>query len=255
MSEIRLRYKGVNEFVRDLTSRVNDPTGDFTFVKLLRLTVSNLSELNLFVVPSLMTIKGAVEDTLTVPLPEDTIQPVAAFIYQTCAGNEFLFRLGKRERVYSPSYEFASCPDALDTEACTAINTFNFYGEPFREFYLYTNFYGERYGKRNTRFYGWFSYDVVNQRLEVLGPTTGQILLVVCETANEDCKLIPTDVAPMLGYKVLQQYYESTNVGQAMYMERQFKIALNEFKRRRSDNYSYNDYLDAVTSEYSSNVR
>lgn len=254
MSEVRLQYKGLDDFVRDLTARVNDPTGNFTYVKLLRLTLSNLRELNLFVVPNIQTIKGVVESNKTVPLPDDTIMPVSAFIVKKCENDDILFRLGKRPRVYQESYEFASCPSNVQTQDCVKINTINFYGQELREFYLYNEFYGENYGRRQTRFWGWFSFDKENCRIEVLGPKVGDFIIVICEVANDDCKMIPTDVAPMLAYKVLQQHYESTNPGQARYMERQFKIHMNEFKRHR-DAYSYEDYLDAITSEYANNVR
>lgn len=255
MSEVRIQYQGLDSFVRNLISRVNDPTGNFTYIKLLRLTLSNLGELNLFVVPSYQTIRGAVEDTLTIPLPEDTIRPTAAFIVKKCNGKDVLFRLGKRDRVYEDTFQFANCPSNVQIDDCSTISVFNFYGQELREFYLYNEFYGENYGRRSTRFWGFYSFDAVNNRIELIGPKVGDWILVVSEVANDSCKLIPKDLAPALAYKVLQQHYEGSDVRKSLYMERQFKIHLSEFKRHRQDSYSYEDYLDAITSEYANNVR
>lgn len=250
----RVTYQKLDEFVRDLCSRVNDPTGNFTYVKLLRLTLAQFTELNLFVIPSVRTIQGTVDSSLMLEMPDDNSYPISAFIYRTYQNSPVLFRLGKIDRTHYISYEFASCPDEVDTEIQTPIDLYNYNEFGIYNARLYSEFYGEQYGRRTTRFYGYFSFDKENNRIEFVGLPEGEIVMVVYNSTSDDCRMIPSTVKPMLSYRVLQQFYETSSPGIARSMERQFKIHLAEFKRL-ADNYSYDDYLDSITSEYASYPR
>lgn len=250
--------QALDQFVRDTCSLANDPEAKFLYVKFLRLSIAVMKELNLFIIPNMVTIDCPVGINGTIPMPSDTIEPKFVALIHQCNNKTYLLPFGHRERRRATKLTFASCPteDSNPPSNCPDLTLYNYTGELLHPFYVWNPFYLENYGKRTTRFYGFWDFIAEENRIELMGNTTeGNRFIITYKSMNDDMKLIPEDVVPAAQERVLQKHWAGTDPGKALYYERQFKINLRMFKHNRLNNYSAEDWLDMITGQYSNAVR
>lgn len=249
MPEQRIKFKPVHDLVTDLTSEVNDPGGHYAFLKLLRLVTSVMQELNLWVIPNLYTQRFAIQDNGAANMPEDCIQPVAAFVAKKCGNEEFLFPLGKANDRFSRNIACDEFPEEPSVSDCGQGRLINYYGQD-RDWWIWRP-YSERYGKRESRFFGLYSFDAAENRVHFRnGPQPGQVVIITFKSSNDDYKKLPIDAVPMVRHRVLQRYYIPTDKGAADRHRQEFRASIKMFKKGRLSGYSLNDYIDAMTSEF-----
>ena len=249
MPEQRIKFKPIHDFVTDLTSEVNDPGGHYSFLKLLRLTTSVMQELNLWVIPNLYTQRFVIQDNGTVDMPEDCIQPVIGFVVKKCGTEEFLFPLGKVDDRFARNITCSEFPEEPSVTDCNQVSLVNYYGRD--QACWAWGAYSERYGKRESRFFGLYSFDSVENRVHFRnGPAPGYTVVLTFKSSNDDYKRLPVDAAPMVRHRVLQRYYIPTDKGAASMHRNEFRVSLKMFKKGRLSGYSLNDYIDAMTSEF-----
>lgn len=249
MPEQRIKFKSVHDLVTDLTSEVNDPGGHYTFLKLLRLVTSTMQELNLWVIPNLYTQRFTIQANGTVDMPDDCIQPVEAFVVRKCQADEFLFPLGKVNDRFSRNITCEEFPEEPTVSNCGQATLVNYYGAD-RNWWIW-NPYSEQYGKRESRFFGLYSYESGENRIHFRnGPQPGHIVVVTFKSSDDDYKRLPIDAVPMVRHRALQRYYIPVDKGAADRHRQEFRASIKMFKKGRLSGYSLNDYVDAMTSEF-----
>lgn len=247
MPEQRIQFKPIHDLVTDLASEVNDPGGHYTFLKLLRLVVSVVQELNLWVIPNLYTQRFLIQDNGAVDMPEDCIQPILAFAVGKCGAEEVLFPLGKADDRFPRN--ITELPEVPAISQCSQATLVNYYGND-KLWWLWSP-YSERYGKRESRFFGLYSYESAENRAHFRnGPAPGQAVVLTFKSQNNDYKRLPIDAVPMVRHRVLQRYYIPVDKGAADRHRNEFRASLKMFKKGRLSGYSLNDYVDAMTSEF-----
>lgn len=255
---VRIPHKSFGDFIEDLVSESNDPAGHYTKMKLIRLANSAIDELNLTVIPNFTTIDGIIPESGNFPMPEDCIRPVIATWVKPCkTGEPICLPLGIRDKQVIPQsgIDCATPPQEPTPADCNSVPFYNYDGA-IHEFYVYSQWYYEGYGKGISRFFGWVTYNVENNRIEFSGgPTAGEKVMFTYRSENTSNKIIPKDAIPMIRNMVLHRHWLPTKRLQAQEYWRQFKIAVRQFKKSRLSGYSLDDYVDAFTSEYRSSLR
>lgn len=250
MSEQRIKFRNLSDVVEDLTHEVNDPGGTYSFMKLLRGTVAAMQELNLWVLPNLYTQRFSVGANGAVDMPADCAQPVKAFLAGSAGDQEILFQLAKEEKNYPRNVTCEVLPASPTLSETVQTTLPNYFGEDK----LAWNYYGEAYGNRKTRFWGSFSYEAAENRTHFPGLSEGDVVIIIFKSLTDDYKKIPLDAVPVLKYLTLSRYYIPSDKGAAdRYMD-QFKRAMRMFKKGRLSGLSYEDYIDAITGQFSSAV-
>lgn len=249
MPDQRIKFKAIHDLVTDLSSEVNDPGGHYSFLKLLRLVTSVMEELNLWVIPNFYTQRFTIRENGTADMPEDCIQPVLAFVARACGTEEFLYPLGKADDRFARNITCSEFPEEPSVSDCGQVNLVNYYGAD-RASWAW-GAYSERYGKRESRFFGLYSFDSTENRVHFRnGPQPGQIAVITFRSANDDYKCLPVDAVPMVRHRVLQRYYIPIDKGAADRHRMEFRASLKMFKKGRLSGYSIHDYIDAFTSEF-----
>lgn len=261
------RFITIDRFVRDLASSLGDPEAKKTYVPLLRLTVSAMDELHLNIIPVVESKMITVGDNLTAPLREDAVRVLQVMKYVKVGNRDCVYPLGQLdsfsfrpdEMIVRPSNYWACDQSPSSSDGCNLTHKFFISGAPSDYWYL-GHYYGEYYGYKETRFFGFWAYDDTYKRVVVQNGgcvSEGDTLIVQYEIlpCEDEFKLIPREARQMLRYFVLSQHWENTNPSKANYLFTQFKRFLRTYKQSRFRKYSYQDWLDAITSAYSSTAR
>ena len=231
----------LDRFVRDTLSSMGDEDGQL-YVRFLRVTLSVLDEMGLFVMPNFKDIKLAVEGNYSIPMPGDTIDVLTV---GKPLENGYLQYLEKKQQLRKGE------------TPCDEVEVITYQNPANTDDFGWWNY--EQYGRKDNRFYGKFRFDSEYARVliesEGRSIEVGDKLLIVYKSSDNNYKTIPKDLVPVVRYRALQMFYETTDVGKASYMSRELKRMIAMFKRNRKDNYSYEDYVNAVTSQFSSAPR
>jgi len=249
--ERRLEYIPSTQLLDEIAASVEDPTGRGKS-KVSRLMGPVMREFRIAVEASFRTTKVAVEANGTAPMPDDTIRPVKAFIERAKEDGTVLFQLGNME-LHDTAHAL-DC-EVADPKSVSSLTLPNYYTQAATIFSLYNPFYREKYGLRETRFFGFYGYRASENRLEFSGVSQGEVVIVVYESKSEAYSMVSAAAAPVIRARVLQQFYEAVDPGKAQYYFRELRRARATFKRYKMSGYSYEDYLDWVTSSYSNEPR
>lgn len=205
-------------------------------LRIARLFFPAMKEIGMSVSQALAAHRATVGANGTAPMPDGTITPVS--VYGIVDNRLFWLAEGEGARI-------PDLPCAEEEQAYPE-------GIKVRGF---TNIYGERYGKGQSRAYGRWSYEAAENRIHVTGPREGEEIMAVYQCADENCKRVPDDVLPMLRARVLQRLYEGSDLSKAQYYFREFRTEIKNYKRVRLSGVDYRDYIDSIAIERSKAVR
>lgn len=243
--------KTLDHFVRNalLEQGINV---DSNYVRFLRITISVLNELNLHIIPNQETAILPVTDSLTAIVPKDFVSPTKVSKLVTLGGNRYCCPLRRGDQVLSK--EIARFKKFLDCKKGDEVNTFigiNHIQIPF----IFG--YGEYYGYSADGTYAY--YTVIDDKLVFEGNgfiRSGDEIIMQYKCIGTDAKkLIPTEAEPMVRHRALQRFYESTSTRMASYHESQFRIQIGMYRKFKLNVHTYDDYINAFQSNYSSAPR
>lgn len=259
----------IDRFVRDLCARVDDPDGTRSYMKLLRITTNAVEQMNLHFIPNIRSFFGTVADNGTMPVPENCIEPIHGSKYMVIGGVECVYPLGRNKE--SNIYELAikpanywACPE---TPEAPTFNTESYYynypgiSDGVDGRYHYLNWwYGENYGYHEHRVFGYWSFDESGRQIVFQSGgcvAVGDTVVFSYRTSGPDdkYKMIPNDIKFFLAERVLQQYWESTDVRKASYHFNQMQRNLREYQHDKAGNYTMEDFLNAFKRGYASAAR
>lgn len=251
----RHKYTPVSTVVKEITASIEDPSHS-SELKVARLIGPVIREMAYNIAPSFRTARVAVESNGSAPMPDDTIRPVKAFIERTVGDERVIFQIGNMELYDDDLPSSLSCGDITPLPASMAsISLPNFYNTPEQPFRFFNPYFLEEYGRRDTRFFGFWGYRAQQNRIEFSGVGTGESIIVVYESSANTAKVVADVAIPVIRARVLQQYYEATNPGKSQYYHLELRRARAAYKRYQLSGVSYEDYLDWVTSSYSNEPR
>ena len=239
----RIPYKPVRNVIDEIAASVNEITPHVR-EKVARLVFPVIREINLHVTPNIRAIRVNVESTSSAPMPEDNMRILTAYREGGKGNNRQLYQYGQSTgRVYDLTCDEDSTEERPLPPNLTSIMP------PGNLNYM------ERLGRKDTRFFGFFNFNYVDNRIEFSNATVGDWFVVVYESASDECKAIPVHTIPVIRARVLQRYYEAENPNMAGYYRNEFRSEIQMLKRFDTENFSYQDHLDAITSEYTNAPR
>lgn len=251
----RYKYTPISTVVKEITASIEDASHS-SELKVARLIGPAIREMSYNLSASFRTVRVAVQSNGTAPMPDDTIRPVKAFIERTAGGSTVIFQLGNMELYDGELPSSLSCDDIEPLPASSATITLpNFYNSPEHPFSFFNPYFSEQYGRRDTRFFGFWGYRATENQVEFSGVGTGESVIVVYESSAEVSKLVADVAIPVIRARVLQQYFEATNPSKSQYYHAELRRARAAYKRYKLSGVSYEDYLDWVTSSYSNEPR
>lgn len=252
-----------DSFIRDICSALNDPEGKRLYVKALRQLGVVLRDLN-FTVPRIKSDSGVIGQALQLDMPYCCYDVIKAGRWVKVGNNDFVYPLGKRkgyedipEAAISSHHGGVGCSEIPETvEAENFIPYYNFQGYGVANFGYIGHYYGEYYAFRQSRFYSYFVYNENLNRIEIVdnGFIKPGHVVVYSYLSAEDDYLIPIEMEMVVRYRVMELMAEGENPRKASYYFNQYRRHLRQYNDRK-DTYSYQDYLDALTSEYSTVAR
>lgn len=255
-----MRYTTLDNFIRNLAAFVDDPEAKRTYTKFLRITLEELESLNLTTIPDVKSKIFTVDENNIITLPADAINPVKAGKYVDISGVAGVYPLGKKgagyELAIKPNNGFSCEPNNItNTKVVFSYENHNS-NEVLNLFYI-NSFYGEDYSYREDRVFGYWTYDKEWNRMIFEDGTIqpGDSVVVQYSVYNDDFKLIPLEVKPMLRHKVLYWFYSNSNRIKAEMHFRKFKMEYARYKRNRKGGYSYDDYINALQKGYYGSVK
>lgn len=251
MMQKRHKYTPVAKVVKEIQASVEDPSHSAE-IKIARLIGPVMREMAYNIAPSFRTIRAAVQSNGTAPMPDDTARPVKAFIERIAGEDKVLFQLGNIE-LHSES-PCLSCND-IEPLPVSSLMLPNFYNSPERPFRFFNPYFSEQYGRRETRFFGFWGYNARENQLELSGVSTGEAIIVVYESTSNISNMVADIAIPVIRARVLQQYFEGTNPNKSQYYHLELRRARAAYKRYQLSGVSYEDYLDWATSSYSNEPR
>lgn len=245
---MRIPLITIDRFVRDILSSIGDEDAT-AYVRMVRIVSSVLEEQNLRAIPNIRKTRLAVESNYTIPMPDDCIEPQLIGKELT---NGYIAALGKRDDLR----QFEGNDNCVTPSYFPVVT---FANEDSEGIDFYWNRPDERYGRKDSRFYGYYRYDSEYNRVliesEGISIAVGDMLAIAYRTSQVDHKCIPVDVSPAIRYMALQRFYESSDPGKAMYMFQMYRRFINDFRKQRLDKFSYQELLDAITSSFNSAPR
>lgn len=247
----RDKHVAISQIVQEISASVEDTSGS-AVLRISRLMYPVIREMNLVLMPNFRTVKVVVQSNGTAPLPDDVIRPVKVFALRKDGDKEVLFQLGKQEYKGTPLQIECNTTEPLPVRTIELPNYVNSGSHPF---YFHNPFYGESYGRRESRFFGFYAFNAIENRIEFTGPPTGEVILVTYESSQDACKVVPAIAVPSIRARVLQQFYETVDPNKAQYYFRELRRANRNYKSYVMSGNSYEDYLDWVTSEHANNPR
>lgn len=249
-----MRYITLDNFIRLLAAILDDPEAKRTYTKLLRLTISELQTLNLTSIPNVETKILTVNANNTIDLPESAIRPLHAGKYLKINGKGGVYPLGKKsagfELAIKPNNGFDCAPSNI--EDTDVVFSYQNYNRDTLDLLYIDSFYGERYGFREDRVFGYWSFDKEWGRMifEDGFIEPGDQVVVKYNVYNDDFKVIPLELKDVLQYKVLHTFYLNSNIRKAAYHNQKFKMEFSRYKRSVLDGYSYDDWINAIQKGY-----
>lgn len=244
----------------DICSRLDDPEGKL-YLKLLRILLSEMRTFNNFLVPNFKGIKVAVESNFSAAMPDDCIKPVQAGKYVRVGNQDYLYPLGNRNDLQFRAFEMTppkkfACAQTPETYESQTYWDYEWQGGYNRFWYL-GSYYGEIYGYKQTRFFGWWTWDEAEKRIlfDVDGCLAeGDFVVVRYKASNTQVEEFDAVIEEPLRNKILAEYYRTSNPGISAQHFDMFRRSYRMYKHDKL-NASQEDILDAITSGYSSAVR
>lgn len=251
----RYKYTPVAAVIKEIVASIEDPSYSAE-LKVARLIGPVIREMSYNIAPSFRTIRVVVENNGTAPMPDDTMRPVKAFIEREANGDTVIFQIGNMPLYDEDLPSSLSCDDIEPLPASMGtISLPNFYNTPEQPFRYFNPYFLEEYGRRDTRFFGFWGYRPQQNRIEFSGIGTGEVIVVVYESSANIAKVVADVAIPVIRARVLQQYYEAANPNKSQYYHLELRRARAAYKRYELSGVSYEDYLDFITSSYSNEPR
>ena len=248
-------YRSIDDFIRTCAAIAGDPEAKYSYVKLLRITTSILGDFQFGILPNIITVDRVVQTNGTILLPNDTIQPLYVAQIKNCGGNRILFPFGARYNQVNPDREhFLDCDVTEIGDDVCPCEFYNYSGS-LSAFYLWDRFYLENYGKTTSRYFGYYYFDQSNGRLDMYGANVGDLFLVSVKTVNEEYKVFPREAEEVIRSRVLQMYYESSDLNKSQYYFDQFRRHIRNYKHNKQDHFGPDEWVDAIRKEQSNAVR
>jgi hypothetical protein len=255
MTDKRLKYLDVPTILEQAEAFV-DPVTNAVKLRLSRLLPTCLRDFNYHVTVKYNTVELALEANSTLPMPTDTVTPHKVFLKKNCGNYRVLYQFGRRERGSNSTFLQCDVPAENEVSNCTSeIQLPDAYGQTFGLFYNYNLWYGESYGQSKTRFFGHWEYNANQNRVEVTNGQIGDRFIVVYESQGDDYSSVPEYAVNALIYRMLLNYYRASDLNKSREYERAFRQEMVMVKKFVHRGYAYEDYLDAITGEYTSTVR
>lgn len=252
-------YTTIDNFVREtLISAGIDLQANYS--RMLRIAIIAMDEIGLSVIPNQKSKTITVLDNLTAPAPEDCLQPTKAAKRINKDGKMYCLPLGRDDDMCLHDSEaiesFLNCNDKSGVGNETPIVGSEYVNYNGLNHYLpFASFYGEQYGFSADGFYGYYAFDKDNHRLNFESGgciKAGSKVFIQYKSSNETDKLIPTPAKPCLRARALQLFFETTNPNRAEYFRQELKSAIFRYNDHYVSGFTYQDYLNAFSSQYSS---
>jgi hypothetical protein len=247
----------LDTIVRNACSNVGDTDAQKAYVPMLRCATMALRDLNLHVTPSVKSFIFTVGDNLTIQMPGDCLNPFTAL---KLINNECAYPLGKvdglnfRTEDMVPTNEW--CPESVEqTSSDVCFRMYHLDGFPYRDFFYMDYYYGEIYGYKESRFFGFYTYDKsANKVLFVSGGCVhpGDRVAISYEAKDDTFCIVPEDLEMPLFHYSLHLYYASTSPGKSANHMTLFKVHLRKYNHKKIKRYSRQDILDSITRGYRS---
>jgi len=242
---MNLKFIPTNEIISETLLETNDPEGHLAAAKIANLMKSVLRELNLWVVPTFRTVDLTVLPTSTVEVPQDCVRPILVYKRKIVNGKRVLYQYGRQNTLH-PGDTF----QCLDEDAPGTITPLgDITGENYDN-WAYHPEYQESYGSKVSMFWGFWTYWADGQYIELSNVTPGDVFTVMYHSENDSYKNIPIDAVPMVKNMTLSKFWAGSDLNKSSHYWAQFRTTLRMFKKFRLDGWSYEDWIDAVVSEY-----
>jgi len=254
-----MRSITLDRFIRDVAGLLDDPEAKRTYTKLLRIVISQMQDLRLNTIPDLKTEFFTVDINNVVDLPSDVIKPVHAGKYVEIGGVGAVYPLGQKaagfELAMKPRAGFQCSPESL-TNTGVVLTYQNYNGSDLTLPYV-GSWYGESYGYLPDRVFGQWTYDKEWGRMifEDGYISPGDTVIVKYTVYNDQFKTLPLEIVPMLQYKVLQQFFLTSNVRKAREYKKEFILEWTRFNRNSMSGFSYDDYILAFNRGYNDGIK
>jgi hypothetical protein len=255
MTDKRLKFIETSVVLEQMEAFV-EPITPQVKLRLSRLLSTTMRDSNLHITVNFNTVELALDAQSTLPLPDDVVTPYKVFLKKNCGGKAILYQFGRREKVTNYSFLDCTLPDE-DTiaDTCSSVQLPSVINQNWNPYYNYNIHYAENYGKKNTRFFGFWEYNTIENRVEVTNGSLGDRFIVVYEVQNSSYNTIPEYAVNAIIYRTLQNYYMASNPQTARSFEIRFKQELPMIASYVERGYSYQDYLDGITSEYTNTIQ
>lgn len=256
----------IDEFVRDACALADDPEAKRGYVKMMRSAVRAMRDIGLHIKTPVKSKKLVVKDNLTVVMPQgctDVIQAGKLVIYSTA--DQFVYPLGKQDLSGVRPYELIvkpnapkGCPESPDVENVERNTYFNYEG--LGRYWYMNSWYGEQYGYQETRFFGFFDYEqdtntVVFSYNGCVQPGDEVVIKYTMAMNDDDLVIVPDDLNPVLLQRTYYYFYMNSKPQLSRVHMNDFQRELRMYKRNLSKGYTYDDWLDWITSGYSNAAR
>lgn len=250
----------VDNFIRDLCATgANDPEAKRAYTKMLRCFRIARTELNTYIITHVKSKEVVVSNTMTARIEAlDVIQAGKVIKYPKYfdgqfAGNDaYILPLGKRGtgELIKPSLGCAEVPESPPSSEYV----FEYGGAPF---YYMNCYYGELYGYKETRFFGFYSFDKEECLIHFdfdgcVKPGDKIQVKYRVEVDDEFSGIILPEDAPLLREYTLYHYWRNVNKSFSNEHLSMYRRLLRMYKHRRQE-FSLDDIADAITRAYTNN--
>ncbi len=249
-----------DDFIMDICASLDDPEGK-QYLKVLRIALREMRNFKTFLVSNIKGIKVVVESNFSAPMPEDCIYPIQMGKYVRMNNQDFIYPLGNRKDLQFRTFEMTppkkfSCPQNPEDYESMQYWDYEWYGAQNRFWYL-GSYYGEEYGYKQTRFFGWWTWNEDDHRIEfdVDGCLSeGDFVAVRYRAHNSEVQEFDSFIEEPLRNKILAEYFRPSNpTTSAQYFD-MFRRSYRMYKHQKVQ-AGHEEILDAITSGYSSAVR
>jgi hypothetical protein len=195
---------------------------------------------------------GTVSDNLTIKLPGDCLSIFSAAKTFFINGEPYCYPLGREKNSMLVDIKKPlNCAQYTDSVASETVYHYGI------EYYYYPYYYGEIYGAEQSRFFGLYDYDEALNTLYLLSGycvNAGDYVAVKYKSTDQGYEHFTMNIAPVIEARALMYYWENADPSKSQMFERRF---IDNYKRYKRDvqKLPYEDYVDAITSAYSSRPR
>lgn len=243
--EIKLKLVPTQEVLSELSHEVNDPEGHYTMAKLANLAKAVMRDLNLWVIPNFESFDGDVLANSTIVMPSDCVRPILVYKIKPFNGKLVMYQYGKKSSL-KPLRPYKCLEDDIPGTITPLRDLLG--GDV--EYFIYQPAYGEDYGRRDSLFWGYWTYWADDNFVELTGVNEGDRFFIMYQTSNESYSHMPVDAVSMVKNKVLGMFWGASDLNKSIRYDNLFRRDLKMFHKFRTD-ASIDDWINAFVSEWS----